>query len=331
MKKNLKVLSILLGGSLIFSLAGCQKSEPAVADDGLFTIKTITQTGFNEINVADELGFFKEEGINIEYTGVLGKGVTEFQLLEQGVNDAFTGSHPPTVAQARLAGLKVKIVAPGMVDNEKSPHVRYLVQENSPITSLDQIVDKKVAITSTAPCYDGYLTYYLQQKNIKGKPEFVTLSTAGQQEQSLAQGLVDVTTSHPPYAGKALAAGGVRQIATSWDILHSPGAGLSCRGFTEDFIKEHPDQVQGFVNALYKARVWINSNQDEAINIVAKYLKLEPKDLSVFWYDEEKNINPEYINEWYNISETIGLWKKGDITQEELYTNEFVPKDYNAK
>lgn len=331
MKIRFKILSILLGGSLMFSLFGCQKSEQKVAEDGLFPIRVMTQTGFNEINVADELGFFKEEGIKLEYTGVLGQGVTEFQLLEQGVNDAFTSSHPPNVAQARLAGCKVKIVAPGMVDNPDFPHVRYLVQKDSPITSLDQIVGKKVSISGTSACTDGYLKYYMIKHNIQGDVDWVTLSKAGQQEQSLDQGLIQVTTSHPPYAGKELGSGNARQIATSWDILHSPGAGLSCRGFTEDFIQKHPDQVQGFVNALYKARIWINSHQDEAKKIVAKYLNLEPDDLSVFWYDENKNINPEYINEWYNISEEIGLWKHGDITQEEIYTNDFVPKDYEAK
>lgn len=331
MKKNFKILSILLGGSLLFSLSGCQKSEEKVTGDELFPIRVVTQTSFNEINVADELGFFKEEGIKIEYTGVLGKGVTEFQLLEQGINDAFTSSHPPSVAQARIAGIKAKIVAPGMVDNPDFPHVRYLVQKDSPITSLDQIVGNKVSISAPAPCNDGYLLYYLKNHNIKGEVEWVTLSTAGQQEQSLDQGLIEVTTSHPPYAGKSLAAGNTRQIATSWDILHSPGAGLSCRGFTEEFIEKNPDKVQGFVNAMYKARVWINSHQDEAIKIVADYLKLEPGDLSVFWYDENKNIDPKYINEWYTIAEDINLWKKGDITQEEIYTNEFVPKDYDPK
>jgi sulfonate transport system substrate-binding protein len=330
MKIKFKILSILLGGSLMVSLVGCQKSEQKVAEDGLFPIRVVTQTGFNEINVADELGFFKDEGIKIEYTGVLGQGVTEFQLLEQGINDAFVGSHPPSVAQARLAGVKVKIVAPGMVDNPDFPHVRYLVQKDSPITSLDQIAGKKVAISATGPCLDGYLKYYMKKNNIKGDVEWVTLSKPGQEEQSLDQGLIEVTTSHPPYAGKELSSGNARQIATSWDILHSPGAGLSCRGFTEDFIAKHPDQVQGFVNAMYKARVWINSHQDEAKKIVAKFLNLEPDDLSVFWYDEEKSINPEYINEWYGIAEDIGLWKHGDITQEEIYTNDFVPKDYNV-
>ncbi|RQW10404.1 ABC transporter substrate-binding protein [Paenibacillus rhizophilus] len=321
--------ALLITVLLIFS-AGCGSDNSGASSkadsDGLFPIRVATQTGFNEITIADELGYFKEEGIKIEYTGVLGKGVTEYQLIAQGINDAFISGHPPNVAQARLAGLKMLAVAPGMVDNKDFPHVRYLVQDSSPIRSLNDIVGKKVAISNVGPCTDGYLKYYLSQQHLSEDVNWTTLPAPGQQEQSLEQGLVDVTTSHPPFAGIALKQKGIRQIATSWDILHSPGAGLSVRGFSEDFIKQHPDVVKGFTKALAKVRPWVNSHQEEAKQIVAKQLKLEPEDLSVFWYDEDKDINQDYIKQWFDISEQIGLWKKGDIQPADIFTNEYAPQ-----
>ncbi len=361
MNKKWKLSYVLIAAGMMgLLLAGCGKKDnaaettagsntvtPKAAEDDveatagaadedetkeLFTLKVITQTGFNELNVADELGFFAEEGIKLDYIGILGKGVTEFQLIEQGQLDAFTSAHPTNLAQARLAGVKAKAVAPGMVDNEEFPHVRYLVQEDSSIQSLDDITNQKISISGISACTDGYIKYYLQSKGLPyDNIEWVTLTTGGQQEQSLVQGQIQVTTSHPPYAGKALAAGGVREIATSWDIFQSPGAGLSVRGFSEEFIEEHPDVVQGFVNAMYKSRVWIDSHQEEAAEIVAKYLNLEPGDLSVFWYDESKNITPEYIDQWFEIAESIDLWKTGDIEPEDIYTNDFVPEDYDPE
>lgn len=99
----------------------------------------------------------KEQGIKIEYTGVLKPDITEYQLIAQVINDAFVGGHPINVAQARLPGVKVTAVAPGMVDNEKFPHVRYLVQDSSPIKTLDDINGKKVSISGVSGCTDGYL------------------------------------------------------------------------------------------------------------------------------------------------------------------------------
>jgi ABC-type nitrate/sulfonate/bicarbonate transport system substrate-binding protein len=346
MKKNLMFFTIALLVIMTSLFAGCGKEEnnpsnssgnnkkesistkPGSSKDDkeLFTIRVVTQTGFNETNIADELGYFKEEGIKIKYTGVLKPGITEYQLIAQDINDAFIGGHPPNVAQARLAGIKVLAVAPGMIDNEKFPHVRYLVKEDSPIKTLSDINGKKVSITSVSACTDGYLKYYLKKNNLPDKVEWVKLPNPGQQEQSVIQGLVDMATSHPPYAGIALKKGGLRQIATSWDILHKPEAGLSVRGFSEDFIKEHPDVVRGFCAAMAKARVWINSHHEEAKQIIAKVLKLESGDLSVFWYDEHKAIEQPYIETWFDIAEDIGLWKKGEISPTDTYTNEYAPK-----
>lgn len=330
MKKKVKNLvtsiTIIL---LVLSLTSCGKSENATAKNGdkeLFTLRVPTPTNFNETTIADELGYFKEQGIKIKYTGVLKSGMTEYQLIAQGINDVFTGGHPPNVAQARLAGIKVTAVAPGMVDNKEFPHVRYLVKEDSPIKTLDDINGKKVSITGVSGCTDGYLKYYFKQKGKTENINWVKLPNPGQQEQSLVQGLVDVTTSHPPYAGLATAAGGVREIGTSWDILQSPGAGLAVRGFSDQFIKDHPDIVKGFCEALYKAHVYINSHHEESKAIIAKKLKLKADDLSVFWYAEEKTINPEYVDKWFSIAESIGLWKKGDIKPTDIYTNDYAPK-----
>ncbi|MDR2670828.1 MAG: ABC transporter substrate-binding protein, partial [Oscillospiraceae bacterium] len=265
------------GGAADKTTPGDRAAEPetgeaggAAGDKAPFTLRVVTQTGFNELNVADELGFFREEGIELAYIGVLGKGITEYQLIEQGELDAFTTGHPPNIAQARLAGILTKAVAPGMVDNEEYPHVRYLVRADSPIRSLEEAVGKKVSISSVSACSDGYVKYYLKNKGLDPEQvEFVVLSTPGQQEQSLAQGLVDITTSHPPFAGPVVASGEAREILNTWEIFQSPGAGLSTRGFSEAFIAEHPDVVQGFVNAMYRARLWINDHFDEAKAIVA--------------------------------------------------------------
>jgi ABC-type nitrate/sulfonate/bicarbonate transport system substrate-binding protein len=291
----------------------------------------ISFTGSKELVVADELGLFADEGIEIEYIGILQQGITEHQLLEQGEVDCFVQSHPPVVANARLAGLKSIAVAPGIVDNEQFPHVRYLVQTDSPIQSLDEAVGHKVSITNINPCADGYVKYYVKSQGLNPDDiEFVTLNGTGVQEQSLLQGLVDITTSHAPQSTQTLASGGAREINTSWEIFHSPGAGLSTRGFREDFIEAHPDVVQGFVNALYRARVWINNNMDESLEIVAESLGLGPNDLSSFYYDENKNIDPAYIEQWFEIAEDVGMWEKGDILPTDIYTNAFVPDDVPA-
>jgi ABC-type nitrate/sulfonate/bicarbonate transport system substrate-binding protein len=309
--------------------SGTPQNKDASGD--LFTLRVNTPTSFGAFVAADVLGFFRDEGIQIEYVGVLGKGVTAYQLMEQGLVDFYGGGHPPEVAQARLAGIEVKSVASAICDDPEYNHVRYLVRNDSPIQTLDDIVGYKVATGSIGSCNTGYIQYYLKGKGLDPDgAEFVVMDASGGMEQALLQGLVDVTTSHPPYGTLTLATGEVRQIGSSWDIFQSPGAGVSTVGFLDTFIAEHPDLIQGVVNAMYRARTWINSHQDEAKEIASAYFHLEPEFVSTFAYDANKNIEPSYIEKWFEIAESVGLWESGDILPTDIYTNEFVPADILA-
>ncbi|HWR08486.1 ABC transporter substrate-binding protein [Sporomusa sp.] len=335
-----KIISLLLLLFIAFSLTGCagnpggsQAAQTGAATGNgkkLFPIRVAGDgTANGEVVIGNEVGFFREEGIEIVFTGVLKGGATELQTVAQGINDAFIGGHPYNVAQAIMAGIKVKAVAPGMIDDPEFPHVRYLVREDSPIKSLDDIVGKKVSqSSSTSACQDGYLKLYLKQHNLPLDVEWVKLPNPGQQEQALKQGLVDMTTSHPPYSGITVKQPGIRQVGTSYDIVKNPGAGLSVRGFSEKFIEEHPDVVRAFCRALQKSHKWINANQKEATAIIAKKLKVDNQDnVSVFRYEERGIIDPSYMELWVKLSEDINLWKPGAIKATDLYTNEFAPND----
>jgi ABC-type nitrate/sulfonate/bicarbonate transport system substrate-binding protein len=299
------------------------------ADSDLFPIRVEIQTDFTEFQVGDALGIWEEEGIKIEYVGAPSP-LSSYQMLEQGYIDVTTG-HPDGVAKARLAGIKAKVIAPGMVDHPDFPHVRYFARTNGPIKSLEDIVGKKVAIDSFYSCNEGYLIYYLNQKGIKGEAEWVVLPDVGQMEQALTQELIDLTTSHAPHGSLAAQAGGNTQIASTWDIFHSTASGLSIRSVHEDLIAAHPDKVRAFAKGLYRIRTWINANMAEGIKISRTALGLDPNTGSVEWdgrwFAETPGIAKEDIELWFGISEAIGYWKHGDIKPEDIYTNEFAPTE----
>jgi ABC-type nitrate/sulfonate/bicarbonate transport system substrate-binding protein len=315
-------------------LAGCGGKKTAKLNedgrnaDGLFPLRAINAQGATETAVGHVLGFFREEGIEIDFAGTTESGVTDFQLLDTNQIDFAAAGHPAELARAILAGAKIKAVASGMVDHPEFPHIRYLTQENSSIKTLDDIIGKKVGMASTTTCSNGYLQYYLKTRGLDpAGAEFIVIGQRGLAEQAVPLGVVDLVTGHPPHAEKVYAAGGVRQVATSWDIFHSPGAGVSVRSVRDDLIEEHPEVVQGLVNALYKTRIWMNTHQEETKDLIADWLGIEKGDLSVFWFDTNKNIDPSYIEKWFEVSETLGLWQHGEIQPTDIYTNQFVPKD----
>ena len=150
-------MAVIIAGAAAFGLAGCKGKKQAAQDSGgKFKLRAVTQTTFSETIIADRLGFFADEGIEIEYVGALGRGITQFQAIELGEIDVFTQGHLTSVGQARLAGIKVKAVSPGFIDDPDNPHVLYLVREDSPLRSLDDLPGSKVA-ASASVCTDGFL------------------------------------------------------------------------------------------------------------------------------------------------------------------------------
>lgn len=319
----------LTGFILILGLIGVSGAVFSKGKGGtkLFTIKSQTQVGFVEYFIAEDLGYFKEEGIQLEYVGILQPG-TEIPSVVSGNVDIFTG-HPNTVARAILAGAKIKIVAPGMVDNPTYPHMIYFVKKGSKVQSAEDIRQLKrkvkVAVSSINSCTDLLFYEWLTQNRLKeSKAEFVIMPDK-QQEQALEQGLVDVATLHPAYWKRALENKKLTQLVSTWEITKSPGAGASIRGFSETFLQKHPNEVRGFVRALIKSHKWINSHLEEAIEINARHLGLKPEDVTAFWYDENDYIQDSYINEWFKMMIKHGQLKKGVLKPSEIYTNDYNP------
>lgn len=307
-------------------LTGCT-STPPVASTGskeLYPLRVITQTVFNEIVVGEKLGFFGDEGIQIEYIGTIPSGVTEFQLLQQGEADAFVSVHPPQIGQARVAGIDAVAVAPGSRDTKLFPHMHYLVAENSSIQTLDDLQGKTIGIPSIAACTTGLVEYWFANKGQTSNAEFIALGT--NLEAALLQGQVDVSTSHNPFAGKALQAGGLREIATSNDVLQQEDFSLAGRGFLRSFIDEHPDVVQGFANAMYRSRLWINDNVEQAATLNAVTMNLDPADVSAALFETSKTLIPAAYARWVELAEIINNWEPGRIDPSELYDNSFGQK-----
>jgi len=355
LKRN-RIIAAILAASLLLVQFGCTSSSTGDAsssgtsssasstastdtdpshqltqEDGLYVLRAFKPTTFMEFTIADELGFFEDAGIKIDYVGSLPSGVTDYQMIQQGEIDVSYSGHPAGVAQARLAGIQVTMIAPGMVDNENNPHVTYLVDKDSDIQSLKDIAGATIGIAGTGVCTDGYLKYYALENGIDPDSlTFVNMPTGGQPEQSVLQGLIDVTDSHTPYAGIAEATGEYRVIGTTWDIFQNPAAGLGARCLPDWIIEDYPQVAQGFVDAMYRARQWSNANPTEASNLVAAVLGLDSGDVKVLVQDSDKNIEPSYIDLWFQIAEQIGLWEDGDINPSDIYTNAFVPADAPA-
>ncbi|MDR1875384.1 MAG: ABC transporter substrate-binding protein [Synergistaceae bacterium] len=298
--------------------------------DRPFDLRVPTMSGFNEIYIGEKLGFYKEVGLNIEYTGSM-TGSMLAQSVINGDNHLFGTGHILTIAKAREAGAKLKMVLQGSFDDSdpRKTHMTYLVKEDSPIRTAADLVGKKVSIAYVGSCVELLFSEYLRQNGLtRDQVEWVVMAD-NQAENALRQGHIDVAGVHAVFTASALQRGGVRPLVNTWQIGtaagNGPASSYSTRAFSERFIQEYPDVVKAYIAATVKTQHWINNNYDDAIKIAAEYLNVDTDKAGGTIFPSENAIDPVKVRFWLKMMEDNGFVEPGSAKAEELYTNDLNP------
>ncbi len=274
------------------------------------------------ITIAEELGFFREQKIKIERVGI----VPWAQLIPSLVSGKldFASDHINRVAAAVAAGAKVKAVAANTLTTKEKPHMTFVVKEESPIKSPEDILGKKIAIMAYGGCNEYTPYEYLKKNGIsdpKGKFEIVVVP-AGKEEETLRKGEVEIAGTHDDPAN-LLDRGGVRILFTDYDIWQDVG-GQAPYFAAESFINKNPDLVRRFVTVIGKVNKWINENPEKAIEINAKVYNVDASKVRVGYYVSDAIIKEDTVQLWIDILNGYNELKR-DLKASEIYTNEFNP------
>lgn len=316
----------------LLALSGCRKKEASrYTRDGLFVVRMQSPGGsFSELQIADSLGFWKQEGLKPEYIGTLTPG-TEIPAALSGKVDLI-GGHINSFTKAWLAGAKIHGVITRMVDDSANPHLVYHVLKKSGLDDVKAFVELsrtrkiKIAVSSRNTCSDWYFDEWLQAAGVQEKDIDWVLMPAQQQLGALSKGYVDVVTTHPPFVKPADADPDFHRVLSSFDIVHNPAAGAGFHGFTDKFIKEHPKEVESFVRVIVRVHQWSNSHRDSARQIFGRINKqpLENVDYRIFakreWINDS-DLNPWIERQMYH--NDIKLDAK--LLASDVYTNDYNP------
>ncbi len=330
MEKNVKylisgiVIFVLIGVYFTLNSSGTNPDNAASKTGELYTLKMVTSPAYDPIDVGFEKGFFKEEGLNIEFVGVL---PTEQYVTATVSGDIDVGGgHANRVINAVAKGAKIKGIAGFTKTIPGYPHMTLFVLENSSIRTPQDLIGKKVAIWGFGGCSEYMMYEYMRQKaGVSNPKESIELTSMpdSQQEQALRSHLVDAVFIHAPFNKKLTNAGGVRKLFDDNDLDES--LGLALYWVSNDLIKDHPDVVRRFVKATAKTLDWANEHREEAYQIEAKRLGLNAGDMEGFNSPEHALLIDSEVQNWINTLTRYGLLKEGQVKSSDIYTNEFNP------
>lgn len=338
-----KILSVLLAVTLCASmcLTGCQKSEKSEKDSkDSGTEKELVDVKLNEVAhsifyapqyVAIEEGYFTKEGIRLECVTGFGADKTMTAVLsgdadigfmgaeasvyayQEGANDAVVNFAQLTqragnflVARKEMpdfkwSDLKGKDILGGRAGGMPEMVFEYILKQNGIDPEKDVNIDRSIDFGSTAAAFMGGQGDF--------SVEFEPSATALEQQD----------------AGYVVASCGV-------DSGYVPYTAYSTK---DSFMKENPEIIQGFTNALQKGMDYVNTHTSDEI---AKIIKpqfpendLETIETIVERYQEQETWKDNLIFEkksfelLENILEDAGELEKR-VPYDKLVNTEFAEK-----
>lgn len=299
--------------------------------EGLVPIRTWSKTDCASTPwvVSDLKGFFKEEGLQIVYTGDT-QPAQQLPSVLNGNNDVGT-AHPNTMAVAINGGAKIKGVVAAGIDPtpDKDPKLRHMNWYVNPqinptihsFTDLNSLPGKlKFTLITSNTCSDFLASNIADRQGLaRTKIEWVTMPDI-QAVQALKQGLTTVAGVHPPYY-KSMEDAGMVKIADSLDAGVGIAGGLGYYYFTEDYIKNNPEIIQKFARAIAKGQKWANDNPEEARKMTEDWIKVPVN--ATHYYASTTQVDEALINPWIAELENAGVLPKGKIKSSDLVVHAF--------
>jgi NitT/TauT family transport system substrate-binding protein len=261
--------SLALAGSLLTAttLAASAQTPPTVR------VMCTPTDSFGEAYYAQDMGFFTQHNISVEFSGSSGGAIAINALAG---NSADVGvANPLSIAQAYTKGISISIIAGGGLYTTASPATLLLIPKNSTVRTPKDLEGKTIGLPGLGDQLQAATTVWLQKNGVDpAKVRFIEVNPGPLIRNALERGRVDAATAPEPTLTESVQAGA--------RVFGDPFAALAPRFFIgvwiarNDWVKANPDVARRFADAIYDAGKWANAHPSESAAILAKYAKGDP-------------------------------------------------------
>lgn len=301
MKKSLplSILAILLIGTIILFL-GCINSYPsglatAGASGEKLKIGIQTSPSSSLVIVADEKGFFKEQGLDVEIVDFsAGKFALQAFLAKQ-LDFCVVGDVP--VVLSLMNGNDFYVISQTVSTNNESRIIA--LKENGLENAKDFFLAKKRKLSSINGGTIEFFTYnFLKYYGITpGQVEIIFMKPEDG-VAALAAKSVDAMSNFEPYP--FIAEEKLPGQTTSFTLPNEIYSSAYVLTAQKDWVEKNPEKAVKFLKALIKAEDFIAKNPEESQKIVSKGTSFSEAEVKGIWkeYNMKAEITEKLLKNW---------------------------------
>jgi NitT/TauT family transport system substrate-binding protein len=212
--------------------------------------------------MADKLGYFKEEGLEVEMSR-FNTGGLALPLLQGGKLD-ITFSSTVSTLQAMEQGMDVTFIAPGAVARTKAPDsTAALIALKGVIKSPKDLEGKRIAVNAINSSLWLYVVAYLDRNGVdRSKVRFVEIPFP-QMRDPLLNKQVDVVGVSEPFA-TVLFDTGLAELVSYVYVEAQPEADITQYIALTEWAKKNPAIAAKFARAVTKGSAYVNAPANNA-------------------------------------------------------------------
>jgi NitT/TauT family transport system substrate-binding protein len=303
---------LLLGGTLLATVA-CLLMMPRVHEAnaaGPFVVRYASVGGTTDagLYIADELGFFKDVGIDFRYQRLESAAVLLAAIATEQIDVAGI-SVTPGLFSAVQQGVHLRIVG----DKESIlPHfsatqlvARKELADDDVGTVLQRLKSKTVAVSGkTSVSY--FLFSYLAKKHGFSISDFkiVELSYANA-IAAFSNGAIDAAVELEPFLSRAIATGMVKAVSDFVEIVPPVGASIVPIVYSEKFIANRIAAEKFMVAYMRAVRVYNDAflkgiDKEKIIDLVARRTNSNLqtiRDSNPVGFEPNQEVNAAFLDE----------------------------------
>jgi NitT/TauT family transport system substrate-binding protein len=277
---------VLASVALAVGLAACSSGPSASSTTSTsgpevsnITVGVLLGSDDVTMQIAQDQGFFREEGLNVKPVVLPTTNAATAGLLSHTLD--FTTENYVGMFQQENAvpGLNLRIVAD---NSQATPNLfALMVAKNSPVMSLSDLKGKKVSFPAKGFNYGSMATNIQLQAYHMSSANFTTVALPfSAAPQAIATGTIDAAFTTEPFI-TIMESSGARELV---DLLSGPLASfpVACWGTTASFAGKNPKTVAAFQRAMAKAVRLAASNTPLVRQELPKFITtMKPKMASV--------------------------------------------------
>jgi NitT/TauT family transport system substrate-binding protein len=276
-----EVKSTVLSGSkyflipLILSLlmAGCD-NKPQTPLDNLSLGVDVTTLASAPVFVAEAKGLWKGENLNVEIKPFVSGRLALDGLLATSVNVATVADVP--VVLAALQQQQVRIIA---TFSSSEKHVNLLARKDRGIFKPEDLRGKRIAVPLGTNA-EYVMELFLQRSRLSQSDVQIVSLNPPDTVGAITRGDVDAIFAWQPHIYNAQKLLGTNAIVFSSEGIYNQPFNLVVM---EDYLGPERDKLTRLMNGLKRAEIYIHENRAESIEIVARRLQVDAKDLEAIW------------------------------------------------